>query len=337
MSRVHYPVLGLLAAMSFGVTSASAAETVSLDLRDARNLSTSATAAAQSSPLVVGESYVVTVTGTGGTFAPQRYPATGTCGVADAQPMFPSPGAPVTPAGWDAQTVYAAPIDAVIGPDLGRACNNTVLPAHVSPVTYSGFKIAVGTAPYSRPQPVGGNRSVPRTDHKYSYTFVGTGDPLNFRFADGPVSDNSGVFSIVVRTAAECAAVSCLADAGAEFDHPVQIAQSGGTVDPDKTSVAGVSVCSTDRVLSVRVVQPKGVTLSKTVYYIGGVKTRTVSGKKIFIGKTKTIRAQKFKRLPVGPIKLRIDFTTTKNKKFTVSKEFARCQPRKKARPVSPK
>lgn len=329
--RIKTLVTGaIVAIVAAGTPSASlAAETVKLDVRDPRNETSSVVAPAQSAPLEVGQRYVVTVTGTASIW-PGTYYAQNTCGAADAQPMEPSPGQVRTLAGWDAQTIWAAPFGVEVY-GLGLACNGLELPAHL-PDKSPGFQIADGAGAWSKPDPVGGPRSIPRSDHQYTYEFVGSGQPLRFRFRDTPATDNSGVFTIVVRTADACAAERCLAAAVPATDQAV-VPQS--ETDAASVPVSGARACTKARVLSIRLVQPKGLAFAKTTYFLNSRRARTVRGARIFVSQNRsTVRVQKFRRLPAGRLRLRVEVVTERGQRITVRRVVDRCGASRKARKI---
>lgn len=319
----------LLAGSGVLAGSATAAEVLKLDTRaPANSLFVGDGTPVQSSALAAGSPYVVTVSGTATVWAltPGSRPM---CGIAESGPIEPSPGAPASPATWDAETVFASGQGFLVSPS-GNACVTLELPRNQADRS-SGFQIANGAA-YAKPVAFGGARSVPRSDHTYSYEVTGTGGPLRFRFLDAPVNDNTGVFTIVVRTAAECAAINCL---GNQLPQSDQAATPLRSVDPGSIAVQGVRACGLERVLSVRLVRRKGTKFSKVVYYLNGKNRRTVRGQKNYILRTTSVRAQKFRNLPSGPLKLRVVITFANGQKAVVTRTVARCAPRIKARPIT--
>lgn len=324
--------LATLALCFTSATSAHAAQTLKLDLADERNGAKflKGAAPAESAPLAAGTEYILTVSGTGSIWDAGAYTARGTCGIAEASAMERTPGAPPTPAAWDAAMVFAAPVGTNIGP-VGVACQTVGLPLTVTPAFYAGFQFAVGAA-YDRPVPIGGPRTAPRSDHTYQYRVIGEGRPARFRFADEPSGDNTGIFTITVRTAAECAAENCQQFAAPEFD---QVAPPAVVAAGVSSKVEGARQCAGSKVLSVRLVQPRGVRFRKASYYLNGKKVRMVGRKTMYVGKsTKLVRVQKFRNLPAGDIKLRIDVTTLSGQRYKIQRTIGKCSTTKKARRI---
>ncbi|MDO9356131.1 MAG: hypothetical protein Q7T55_20700 [Solirubrobacteraceae bacterium] len=286
-----------------------------------------------SSPLAAGASYVVTVSGTA-----SIWPITGgsICGAPEATIVEPSPGAASSQATFDAETVFGANMGAVMTFSGSRACSGFSLPnSNIS--RGSGFQIRNGGG-FANPIAFGGTRTTPRADHTYSYELTGTGAPAAFRFLDSPTNDNSGIFSIVVRTATECGAVNCLGNQAPQADQlsePVSRPSPGtiSVVNPITTDRPGTT-CTLDKVLSVRLNPITNQRLSRVVYYLNGKKLRTVSGRKNYILSTKSIRAQKFRNLPSGVLNLRASVQLASGRKYQVQRAIQRCQPRIKARPI---
>lgn len=323
-------VPGLLAAV-FGLAAtgtASAAETIKLDTTNPGNSLFSKAIPAATAPLAAGQPYVITISGTATIWPIIPGGGQALCGVAEASVVEPSPGVGPRVGTWDAATVFASGAGWLVAPS-GNACVDLTLPRSTSDRA-PGIEFNSG-AGWAKPVPFGGNRVAPRTDHTYSYEVTGNGAPLGFRFVDAPVNDNSGVFTITARTAAECAAVNCLGTQSAQND---RIAQPVVPADPGSVNVKGIQQCGLERVLSVRLKRAKGVKFTRTVYYLNGKKLRTVKGKKIFIGRTGVVRAQKFRKLPTGTITLKVIVTTTSGQKTSVTQKFVRCMPRIKAKPV---
>lgn len=344
MKRLTTTIALGIVALAAAPGAARASETIKLDLRSPANATVSDAAAQTVQRLASGGDYVLTISGTGSIWDTADYGGN-VCGKPEATPIEPSPGAPPVIASWDAAMVFAAPNGAPIRPG-GNACKEVQLPTPSGAGTYSGFEFSTaGTGAYVRGIPYGGVPTVPSAGHVYSYELKGTGVPLRVRFDDRPADDNSGVFTIVVRTRAECDAVNCLGLPAAT------VPQSGtgtpGAATPgitgattttgtaDTGAVKGVRYCNLDRVLSVRIQQPKGKRFTKVAYYLNGRYQRTVSGSKIRISRFLTLlRAQKFRTLPSGPLSLRVVATTSTGKKLTSKQTVQRCMPRIKARAV---
>lgn len=51
---------------------------------------------------------------------------------------------------------------------------------------------------YKHVEPTGGPYQIPRSDHTYTYHLTGQGKPLQVQWADSPLADNSGAFTITV-------------------------------------------------------------------------------------------------------------------------------------------
>jgi hypothetical protein len=141
--------------------------------------------------LVDGEEYVAVVEGTTSHFPPAKWspPANQVCGSAETAPMFPSPGRPTSPAGQDAEFVFALPMNA------GWTCG--VYPEHKT-----AFQIDTGSG-FAHVEPDGAPTS-PTTGHEYTYRFTGEGTPVSFLMQDGFTGDNNGVLRITVDAADGC-------------------------------------------------------------------------------------------------------------------------------------
>jgi hypothetical protein len=328
--RLRLLISTIALAGALGAAPAHASQVLKVDLRLASNDSPTA-APAQSYPLVAGAPYVVTVSGTGSIWGGQNFPQ-GTCGVPEEHPMEPSPGAKPQLAGWDAETVFGAPYKALIGP-LGHSCGSASLPLHVDQNAYSGFQIQVAGQPWDRPDPVGGRRTVPRSDHTYAYQFTGTGAPLRFRFADQPVDDNSGVFTVTVMTQAECDAIQCLAHQQ-PIDDQLTLPQVAS--DPQATSLEGTYRCGASRTMTVTLNQPRGDTYEKTKYYLNDQYQRTVSAPRITVSSTsRQVRRQIFVHAPRSTVKLRVEVTTIEGELLSIRRTIGACRSTSKTRVIT--
>ncbi|MBJ7470155.1 MAG: hypothetical protein JHD16_02595 [Solirubrobacteraceae bacterium] len=305
---------------------AHAAETIKLDLRSPANATQSDAAAQSQLRLVSGGDYVLTISGTGSIWDTADY-AGNVCGSPEPSVIEPSPGAAPVVGSWDAATVFAAPRGAPLR-DGGNACEEVSLPMPSGPNTYSGFEFSTAST-FVRGIPVGGIPSAPRADHTYNYALKGTGVPLRLRFDDRPSDDNSGVFTVLLRTRAECEAVNCLNNV-VPLAGTVTLPPASGTA-----PASAAQYCNLDRVLSTRLVQPKGKRIVKAAYYLGGKYQRSVTGRNLRILSTPQFRAQKFRALPSGTLKLRVVVTTSGGKKMTGRLDVSRCMPRIKARVVT--
>lgn len=132
--------------------------------------------------------YLVTVQGTL-SYYPQALwvaPPVGqtVCGRPDPHPMFPSPGQPAGPVGFDAETMYALP----------------TRPAHCDrldlPTSWKNFQIATASR---FTHPGSGRRTRPNRAHRYRYRIQGSGRPLRLRLVDSEASDNYGRLKVTVR------------------------------------------------------------------------------------------------------------------------------------------
>jgi hypothetical protein len=110
------------------------------------------------------------------------------CGTPEAAPMFPSPGTKSGPVGFDAETLFARPVE-------DKTCA-----ADPTPRTTRRFELNDGLRWY-HPTTLSGRYSAPRADHTYSYAVFGEGHRPTFRVRDSPVYDNYGQFKIELRTA----------------------------------------------------------------------------------------------------------------------------------------
>jgi hypothetical protein len=338
-------LLSVLACAAVFASPAGAVETLSLDLSSAANVdSDPANSPVTSAPLTAGQQYIFTVQGTGSIWTPGAFEAHGTCGIAEAGPMYPSPGRINSAAGWDAATVFAAPKDANIS-TYGQACTTVPLPMSLIDPTRdpaAGFEYAAG-AKYVRGVPIGGAPSTPNAAHIYSWAITGTGTPLHFRFADNPSTDDSGVFHIALCAASEAPGGVCVPPAsagggsngaGAILTNPVLPTASVASV-----KVSGTRTCHAVPVVTVNVTQPLGVKYQKATYLFNGKKIRVlyrttsrknrqlvyVNGKKVGL-----VRPQTFTGRGRAKLKLRIELVTATNQTIVAKRTISACSKTKK-------
>ncbi len=106
------------------------------------------------------------------------------CGRPEPRPMYPSPGQPAGPVGFDAETMYALPT-------RPAHCNRLDLPT-----PWRNFQIATGSR---FTHPGSGRRTRPSRAHRYRYRIQGSGRPLRLRLVDSEASDNYGRLKVTVR------------------------------------------------------------------------------------------------------------------------------------------
>lgn len=116
------------------------------------------------------------------------------CGTPDSAPIFPSPGRPLGPVGFDSAWVFSRPWT----PD---ECAQGHLP-----IAWENFQINNGVG-WAHQPPVGGLGTGPNAAHLYPYALIGHGVPAAFRFLDAYTADNYGMVQITARpaTTSDCA------------------------------------------------------------------------------------------------------------------------------------
>jgi hypothetical protein len=333
-------VLSTAACLAACAAPAGAAQTLTLDLSNAANADPNpVNAPTSSAPLDAGQQYIVTVQGTGSIWPSSAFKSHGTWGVAE-DTMYPAGS--TDPAGWDAATVFAAPLGASVSP-FGPAGPSLPLPiSSIAPGANgkrptAGFEFTDGGT-YARPVPIGGAVSSPNPAHVYSWAVTGSGAPLHFRFSDSPATDDSGQFHIAICAAAEAASGVCAppaaAGGGAGGAPSIITAPKLATASPTSVKLAGTRTCKAAPTISVRLTEPKGVQFAKATYLFNGKKKRvlyraTSRTSRLLIytkgGKTGQIRSQSYTGLGRAKIKMRIEVLTTKNQTFSVKRTIQAC------------
>lgn len=132
--------------------------------------------------------YLVTVQGTLSYYPQPMWltPPAGqvVCGRAETRPMFPSPGQPAGPVGFDAETMFALPT-------RPAHCGRLALPS-----AWRNFQLAVGRR---FTHPGSGRRTRPTRTHRYRYRVSGLGQRLRLRLVDSDTTDNYGRLRVSVR------------------------------------------------------------------------------------------------------------------------------------------
>jgi hypothetical protein len=147
--------------------------------------------------LVSGVEYRVTVQGTYSRWSKASWESAfhTTCGTPEPLPMYLSPGTENHVVGLDAETAWADTRQTSVGPSCDA----------VTPADRRGGLLLVnlnGTDPrvhgnYFDPTPVTGQVGAPSSDHRYTYSFTGRGQPATFGVSDITTKDNYG--RLVVR------------------------------------------------------------------------------------------------------------------------------------------
>jgi hypothetical protein len=182
---------GLPPAASAAITSPT---TVFLDTFESVN-DGAAGPVATADVLAPGQFYGVEVSGTFSTFNEEiwnrRTSYFGICGIAATDAALPSPGRPATPAGQDAEIVFARP---------------WFFPCRTTPYRYRSFQMDTGSG-FGHPGANGVSSATPDPSHTYVYLVRGEGQVARFQQMDTQTRDNYGVLSITVRpaTASDCA------------------------------------------------------------------------------------------------------------------------------------
>jgi hypothetical protein len=300
------------AAVGAFAASSHAAESLQLDARGPD---------VSSAPLQSGAVYYVRVSGTASIWPRSQWNLNGTvCGAAEAGPMYPSSGTDNGPVGFDAETIFGVPPGV---PFRDFRCVPSDIPLHVTQQTPGGFQLGIGGS-FSHTEPLGGPYSVPQANHTYLYRVAGTGAPVSFRFDDGPVSDNYGVFRISVLTDAECQAEHCTGSTPNSPAPPSSNRNPAPAATKNALGVLTVSTqhrCSSRRLIRLRLKAPKGVALRSAVVRYRN-RTIRLRGRKL-----KT--AIDLRGLPKGTFKVRITMTTTRGQTLKVTRRFKTCVTRK--------
>jgi hypothetical protein len=307
---------------------AGAAETIDVDLN---TNSTRAGAVRSATVLAAGQRYVVAVVGTGSIWGVSQWSNRGaTCGGPEERPLIASPGVENGPVGWDAETVFAVPP----GVSFFPRCSAANIPFHVPTQSGGGFKMDIGDG-FKHREPLGGERSVPRADHRYVYEIDGRGQAAALAFLDESEQrrpDDYGIIRVTIWTDAECAAINCRAGTDRASDNvaPVPGARLPGAANASDITLPSSRSCASRRRFDVQLRQRRGVRFVRATVALNGKVVKTV--------RRGSIRAKiDLRGLPRGAFTVVIRATTSRGQLLTSRRKYRTCAKKSESKRSKPK